>query len=232
VAVMMLDASRGFNADMDLRPIRPGRGGGGGGGDDGAVPREVAETAALFARDMVTTDDLRVAEKVVREGRPLVVVPNKWDALTPLQRQYAEIGIKAALEGALHQVRGLPVVPVSALTGDGVENVSPAVVQLHARWNERVKTNTLNQFLAHLTSYQPPPRVKGKPIKLRFISQTNVRPPTFAVRCSRASAVPGHYSAFLLNSIREEFGFQGVPLRLSIVKGENPYAGSGPRPRR
>ena len=240
VALLVVDASLGARTDMALKPVRMAQGSGaaadghagetedpaGSAGSLEGVHRDTLETAALFGGSVVCADDWRVAEKVVREGRPLVVVPNKWEKLTPIQQEYAEIGLRLTLERQLHQVRGVPVVPVSALDGAGMAGITPAVVDLHAKWNKRIRTNLLNQFLAHLTSYQPPPRVKGKPIKLRFISQTNVRPPTFTVRCSRASAVPGHYTAFLLNSLRNEFDFHGVPMRLTLSKGENPYDGA------
>lgn len=166
--------------------------------------------------------DLRIADLVVREGRALVIGVNKWDAAD--RPPNAAAALRDEVDHWLPQVRGVPVVPVSALTGEGVERLMQAVVETHAVWNRRVSTNVLNRFLEEALAANPPPAVSGRRLKLSYITQPKTRPPTFVVFCTRADAVPESYLRYLANGLRDAFDLPGVPIRIMLREKKNPYA--------
>ncbi len=173
--------------------------------------------------------DLQIADLVEREGRALVYVLAKWDLIEDPQA-----ALKAFIEEAdrvLPQLRGSPVVALSAETGRGLDRLMPAVVKVHHDWSTKVKTRDLNDWLAMAVQRHPPPAVNGKRIKPKFMVQTKARPPTFVLFASRADQLPESYRRYLINSLRESFDLPGVPLRVTIKSGANPYvAEEGARP--
>ncbi|MBB4284704.1 ribosome biogenesis GTPase Der [Roseospira goensis] len=185
----------------------------------------LAEVVVLMMdADMVMDrQDLTIARMVVEEGRALVLAVNKWDAAA--DREATLRRVRDRLETSLAQVRGLPFVTVSALQGRNLDRLMDTVFEMHARWNVRVSTGRLNRWLAGMTGEHPPPMGKhGKRIRLRYMTQAKARPPTFAVFCSRPEDLPDSYVRYLVNGLREAFGFDGVPVRLFLRKSENPYA--------
>ncbi len=176
----------------------------------------------LDATEGLDKQDLTIARRTVEEGRALLVALNKWDL--PDDREAARRQVADRLERSLPQVRGLPVVTISALTGDGIRKLLPAVRDVHARWNFRVPTAALNRWLAEATEKHPPPAVSGRRIKLRYATQAKARPPTFVIFCSRPEDLPSSYERYLAHDLREHFDLVGVPVRLVMRKGENPYA--------
>ncbi len=166
--------------------------------------------------------DLTIARHVIDEGRALVIAINKWDAVT--DRAMAMAGVEDRLQTSLPQVRGIPVVTMSAKTGKGVDKLMPAVFEMFDVWNARVPTAELNRWLASMTEAHPPPAVSGRRIKLRYMTQAKTRPPTFAIFSSRADQLPTAYSRYLVNGLREDFNLDGIPIRLNMRKGKNPYA--------
>ena len=166
--------------------------------------------------------DLQIADLVAREGRALVFGLNKWDLI----RDKGSFLKTCAEELArlLPQVRGAPLVPLSGLTGKGTEALMRAVLQMDDVWNRRVSTAALNRWLAASLAQHPPPAVAGRRLKLRYMTQVKARPPTFAVFCSRPDALPGSYTRYLINGLRDTFDLPGVPLRINLRKGDNPYA--------
>ena len=166
--------------------------------------------------------DLQIADLVVEEGRALVIAVNKWDLVRAPQARLAEL--REACERLLPQVKGVAFVPVSALTGKGVDTLLAAVIEADALWNKRLPTHALNQWLREAVDAHSPPAVLGRRIKLRYITQSNARPPTFVLFCSRPKALPDSYVRYLVNSLRETFDLPGVPIRLHLRKGDNPYA--------
>ena len=166
--------------------------------------------------------DLQIADLVVEEGRALVIAVNKWDLVRAPQARLAEL--REACERLLPQIKGVAFVPVSALTGKGVDTLLAAVIKADALWNKRLPTHALNQWLREAVDAHSPPAVSGRRIKLRYITQSNARPPTFVLFCSRPKALPDSYVRYLVNSLRETFDLPGVPIRLHLRKGENPYA--------
>ena len=179
--------------------------------------------------------DLQIADLVEREGRGLVFVLAKWDLVSDPQRRLAEIIEEAQRQ--LPQVRGAPIVALSAETGRGLERLMPAVAKLHEDWSTKVKTRDLNDWLQMAIQRHPPPAVNGRRIKPKYMAQTKARPPTFVLFATRAAQLPESYRRYLVNSLRESFDLPGVPIRLTLKSSRNPYAdgeggGASARPSR
>jgi GTP-binding protein len=167
--------------------------------------------------------DLQIAALIESEGRALVVALDKWDLID--DRQKLLPALRKDADRLLPQVRGVPLVPVSGLTGEGLDRLMEAVTRAHAVWNRRLPTAKLNRWLLAMVERHPPPAVSGRSIKLRYLTQTKARPPTFVAFCSRPEALPEAYKRYLVNALRDDFELPGVPLRLVLRKGENPYEG-------
>jgi GTPase len=166
--------------------------------------------------------DLRIADLVEREGRALVIGVNKWDLV---ERQPGAITkLREETDHWLPQVKGVPAIAVSGLTGEGLDRLMQAVVDIHAVWNKRVGTSALNRWLAGVETSHPPPAVSGRRIRLDYVTQPKSRPPSFVLFLSRADAVPDAYRRYLVNSLRESFDLPGTPIRLILREKKNPYA--------
>jgi GTP-binding protein len=170
--------------------------------------------------------DQRIADLVVREGRALVLGMNKWDLMEP--RPGAIAKLRAEADHWLPQVRGVPIIAMSGLTGEGLDRLMQAVIDIHGLWNRRVPTAALNRFLVEATAEHPPPAVAGRRIRLNYMTQPKARPPSFVLFCARADAVPEAYQRYLVNGLRTAFDLPGVPIRLTLREKANPYAGSKP----
>jgi GTP-binding protein len=166
--------------------------------------------------------DLTIADLVETEGRALVVAVNKWDLVADKQRTLK--ALRETLTQRLAQVPGVPLVTLSALAGQGLEKLQSAVFAAYERWNRRVPTPDLNRWLGAAVERHTPPAAKGRRIKLRFMTQVSARPPTFVVFGSQPQALPQAYLRYLANGLREAFDLPGVPIRLKLRKGDNPYA--------
>ncbi|KAG3180338.1 GTPase [Phytophthora cactorum] len=167
--------------------------------------------------------DLTIAQRVIEEGRALVLAANKSD-LAGASVDFEMQRIQNELQDSLAQVRGVPVVPISALTGNGIKKLVPEVLKAYEKWDLRVTTGRLNRWLKAMARHHPPPTVKGKTLNVKYATQVKSRPPTFAVFVSKPSEVPESYQRFLLSQLREEFDMVGVPARL-LLRGnkENPF---------
>jgi GTP-binding protein len=166
--------------------------------------------------------DLQIADLVEREGRGLVFVLAKWDLVEDPQARLKEIIEETGR--LLPQVRGSPIVALSAETGRGLDRLMPAVFKTHADWSTKVKTRDLNDWLQLAIQRHPPPAVNGRRVKPKYVAQTKARPPTFVMFASRAEQLPDSYRRYLINSMRESFDLPGVPIRLTVKSGKNPYA--------
>jgi len=166
--------------------------------------------------------DLQIAHLVEREGRACILVLNKWDAVE--DRNKTRKAISDRLETSMAQMRGIPVITLSAATGAGVEKFLPAVRAASAVWNTRVQTSALNRWFETALERHQPPLVEGRRLKLRYITQAKARPPTFLVFGTRAEQMPQDYHRYLVNSLREEFNLPGTPIRLQGRGTTNPYA--------
>jgi GTP-binding protein len=178
------------------------------------------------------TQDLQIADLCEREGRALVFVLAKWDLVEDPQGLLKAFEERA--ENLLPQLRGAPVVALSAETGRGTERLMPAVFKTHRDWSSKIKTRDLNDWLAIAVQRHPPPAVNGRRVKPKYMAQTKARPPTFVLFASRAAQLPDSYRRYLVNSMRESFDLPGVPVRLTVKANANPFAESeeGAPPRR
>ncbi len=167
--------------------------------------------------------DLRIADLAEREGRAVVVALNKWDVKDRRQASLPELVER--LERLLPQLRGAPVVAVSAKTGQGLTQLHSAVLRAHDVWNRRAPTAKLNQWLADMVEAHPPPAPGGRRIKLRYITQARTRPPGFVVMCSHPDRLPASYIRYLVNGLRDDFDMPGTPIRLHLRSqaDRNPY---------
>lgn len=168
------------------------------------------------------TQDLRIADLAEREGRAVVVAVNKWDLEDDKSHKLNEL--REAFGRLLPQLRGAPMVMVSALTGKGLDRLQAAIVKAHAVWNTRISTARLNRWLAPIISDHPPPAPSGRRIRLRYMTQVKTRPPTFVLFASIPEALPEDYRRFLVNGLRRDFDMPGTPIRLFVRGGDNPYA--------
>ncbi len=169
--------------------------------------------------------DLQIADLVESEGRAIVIALDKWDLIE--DRQATLKKLREDAERLLPQIRGVTLVPVSGLTGEGIDRLAQAIVGAYEVWNRRLPTAKLNQWLAGIIEHHPPPAVSGRRIKLRYLTQAKARPPSFVAFCSRPEALPEAWKRYLMNALREDFKLPGVPIRLFLRKGENPFEGKG-----
>ena len=167
--------------------------------------------------------DLALADLVEREGRALVVGLNKWDLVETASeklRHWREEAIRL-----LPQLKGMPVVPVSGATGQGIRPLMAAVFHAHEIWNKRIATARLNRWLVQAIAQTPPPAVTGRRIKIRYITQLRARPPYFILFGNQLDALPTSYERFLVNGLRQNFDLPGVPIRISKKNSDNPFVG-------
>jgi GTPase len=176
----------------------------------------------LDAEHPFEKQDLQIADLIAEEGRALVMAINKWDLVRDREQRLREL--REECQRLLPQIKGVPLVPVSALGGNGLDKLMRAILAADELWNRRLPTHALNEWLQGAVDVHSPPAVSGRRIKLRYITQANARPPTFVLFCSRPKALPESYSRYLVNSLRENFDMPGVPIRLNLRKGANPYA--------
>lgn len=165
--------------------------------------------------------DYLIAQHVAEEGRGLVIAINKWDSI---ERKPETLKmIQAKVEASLAQMSGVSIVPVSALKGSGIGTLMRAVTKAYETWNKRISTGQLNRWFAGMIADHPPPIVGGGRVKPRYITQLKGRPPTFGMWGNKLDKLPESYLRFLTNGLRRTFDLQGVPIRWSLKKRDNPY---------
>jgi GTP-binding protein len=185
----------------------------------------------LDAADMMEKQDLAVAGRVIEEGRALVIAVNKTDLLADDRREANKAWRRLSdrLEASFAQVKDVPIVGFSALNGHGIERLMPKVFETYDIWNKRVPTPKLNRWLREMETLHPPPLAHGRRIRLRFMTQIKIRPPTFILSVSQPQELGDDYLRYLINRLRGDFGLPGVPIRLTMRKPKNPYAGRAKR---
>jgi GTPase len=189
-----------------------------------------AEVVVLMmdAQNKFEEQDLRIADLIEREGRALVIAVNKWDLMGKQSSLVAALRTDA--DHLLPQVRGMPIVAVSGLMGEGIDRLMSAIEEAYAVWNRRVPTASLNRWFEQAVDANPPPAVSGRRLKLNYVTQAKARPPSFILFCSRADAVPQSYLRYLVNSLREFFELPGTPVRITLREKANPFAHKRKRP--
>ena len=167
--------------------------------------------------------DLRIADFAETEGRAVVVAANKWDLEDDKPQKLNEL--RASFEQLLPQLKGAPLVTVSARTGKGLDRLHAAILKAHEVWNRRISTARLNRWLEAMTESHPPPAPGGRRIRLRYMTQVKTRPPAFIVKATHTDKLPDSYQRYLINGLRQDFDMPGTPIRLFFRDqgGENPY---------
>lgn len=176
----------------------------------------------LDAEQPFEKQDLQIADLIAQEGRALVIAVNKWDLVRDRKERLS--ALREMCERLLPQIKGVSLVTVSAKGGKGIDRLMDAVLAADDVWNRRLPTRVLNNWLGAAVDAHPPPALAGRRIKIRYMTQANARPPTFVAFCSQPKALPTSYVRYLVNGLRESFDLPGVPIRLNLRKGKNPYA--------
>ena len=184
---------------------------------------DMAEVVVLLldATRGLEVQDLKIADAVIEEGRGLVLALNKWDVAENASSLFN--GVKAALDEGLSQLKGVPLLTVSAKTGKGIDQLLAAAFEIRENWSRRVSTGELNRWFEGAVDANPPPAPGGKRIKLRYITQVKSRPPSFVVFGTRVDQLPESYRRYLLNSMRRDLKLGAVPLRLTMRAPKNPF---------
>lgn len=165
--------------------------------------------------------DLSIAYDVISEGRALVLALNKWDLIE--NKSALLKSIQEKLDNQLTQARGIPCIPISAQHGKSLDKLMEAVMLMYHNWNRRISTGQLNKWLSFMVENHPAPAINGRRIRLKYMTQAKTRPPTFAVFASQASQLPDSYTRYLINNLRKDFNLGGVPIRIFVRGGKNPY---------
>lgn len=183
-----------------------------------------AEVVLLLvdAEHPLEKQDLHLADMAYKEGRAVALAISKFDLVKNRTAYLKEIQLE--FERLLPQMTGAPLLPISAVKMKGLDEIMPALTKLHADWDAKIKTRDLNDWLQEMVDRHPPPSVAGRRIRPRYLTQTKGRPPTFVLMCSRGYALPESYKRYLINGIREAFEMPGIPIRLIVKSGKNPYA--------
>ena len=184
---------------------------------------DFAEVVVLLldATRGLESQDLRIADAALQEGRALIVAINKWDVAENGSSLFN--GIKAALEEGLSQIKGMPVLTVSGATGKGIDMLLKVAFETRDAWSHRVGTGELNRWFEKAVEANPPPAPGGKRIKLRYLTQAKTRPPGFVLFGTRVDQLPTSYQRYLINGIRRDLGFGAVPVRLTLRAPKNPF---------
>ncbi|MBP6030937.1 MAG: ribosome biogenesis GTPase Der [Sphingobium sp.] len=190
---------------------------------DGLHAVDFAEVVVLLldATKGLEAQDLRIADKVLQEGRALIIALNKWDVSENGSSLYQ--GVRKALDEGLAQVKGVPLLTVSGATGKGLDDLLTAAFETRRIWSRRVGTGQLNRWFEGALETNPPPAPGGKRIKLRYLTQAKTRPPGFVLFGTRLDLLPESYQRYLVNGIRRELGFGAVPVRLMLRSAKNPF---------
>ena len=184
---------------------------------------DFAEVVVLLldATRGLEAQDLRIADAALQEGRALVVAINKWDVAENASSLFN--GVRGALEEGLSQVKGIPVLTVSAATGKGIDTLLKVAFETREAWSRRIGTGELNRWFEKAIEANPPPAPGGKRIKLRYLTQAKTRPPGFVLFGTRVDQLPTSYQRYLINGIRRDLGFGAVPVRLTLRAPKNPF---------
>ncbi len=175
----------------------------------------------IDATNMLENQDLQIARLAADEGRAVVVCVNKWDLID--DAQVALRKLRDRMEISMPQIKGVVFVTISALQGRKLDDLMEGIVTMHDRWNADLSTPQLNRWLEGVVQAHPPPIVSGRRPRPRFMRQVGQRPPTFAIFGNKLVSLPDSYQRYLVNSLRETFGLEGVVVRLQLRASNNPY---------
>lgn len=181
--------------------------------------------------------EMAIADAVVKEGRALVIAANKMDLIVKegvdgdesFSRKEFASQVSQEIEGRLPMLRKTPVVPMSSLTGENVQELMPVVFKARDRWERTITTGLLNRWLSSVIDAHPPPLMEGqRTTKIKYVTQAKGRPPTFLLFCN-VSELPPQYMRHLARNFQDTFGMFGMEVRFSVKKSadKNPYEPTG-----
>ena len=173
------------------------------------------------AETMFEKQDQQIADHILQEGRALIIAVNKWDIVK--DKKEALFQLQYSLDTGLSQVKELPVVTISALNGRNLDSLMDAVLETYGTGTKRISTSKMNRWLAARESQNPAPLVGGRSNRLKYMTQINIRPPTFALWVARAGELPDTYKRYIVNALRADFDLKGVPVRLLVRASKNPF---------
>ena len=173
-----------------------------------------AEIAVLLldAQEGLTGQDLRIVGLIEDHAKGCLILVNKWD-LAPRDPQRRQDFLERIV-GGLEFMAYVPVLPVSVLTGYNLKKVFPLIKEIHDQSGRRLATRELNLLIKEITERLPPPRYRGRPVKIKYLTQAEVQPPTFVAFVNQPQGVPDHYRRFLVKQLREKVGIPYAPVRL------------------
>ena len=191
---------------------------------DGLRAVQFAEVVVILLDATIPYEkqDLHIVDLIVREGRAPIIAFNKWDLVEDREKLMKDLREKT--DRLLPQIIGVKTVTLSGIQGKGVDRLMDAVFDTYKVWNKRISTAKLNNWLSMTQVQHPPPAVRGRRIRIKYITQIKTRPPTFMVHCNHSEQLPTSYVRYLANSLRQNFGIVGVPIRVLMRKGDNPFA--------
>ncbi len=175
----------------------------------------------LDSSQNIDKQDLTIARMIIGEGRGIIIGANKWDKVT--DQNSIKNKIANQLEISLSQIKNIPLVFLSGLHNKGIEKLFDKILYVKKKLSSRITTGKLNRWVSTIIENNPPPLYKGKQNNIRYITQVNVKPPTFALFLSSPDNLPNSYKRFLLVSIAKTLDLVGVPIRIMFRKGNNPY---------
>jgi GTP-binding protein len=166
--------------------------------------------------------DIHIAQNVAQEGRAMVICLNKWDLVARGSNRETELITK--IGSSLPQIKGVRVVACSAKNKTGISELMEQIFEAYQQWNRRLSTSDLNRWLASAMQHHPPPMIRKRATKIRYITQYATRPPRFSLSVNRADALSDTYLRYLVNDLRTSFKLPGVPIRMVTRKSKNPYS--------
>ena len=175
----------------------------------------------LDSTEKLNKQDLSIARWVIEEGRALILCLNKWDLINEKQKTFNNFLMR--LKRSLPEMEHSKIIKTSGRLGLGINDIFEVSTRVFKQWNRRLQTSALNNWFVRVLQEHPPPLVNGRRIKLQYISQVKSRPPTFVIFCNNPDGLPSSYSRYLKSKLRENFSFDGVPLRINLRKKKNPY---------
>ncbi|WP_375331522.1 ribosome biogenesis GTPase Der [Candidatus Tisiphia endosymbiont of Oplodontha viridula] len=185
-----------------------------------------ANTVILMvdARTNLEQQDLNIASYVIDQGRSLLIVVNKWDLIEGKNKDKFKEEFLYKMETNLPQVKGVPIIFISALKKQNINMVLDEAIKIYALWNKKIATSKLNHWLGFALEQHPLPLQKGgRRVRIKYMTQTKTRPPTFKLFSNNPEKITDSYTRYLVNNLREAFNLPGVPIRFTYTKTENPY---------
>ncbi len=180
-----------------------------------AIERADVCLILIDANDGVTEQDTKIAGLVHEAGKAAIIVVNKWDAVEDKETNTMR-DMEAKVRQGLSYMLYAPVLFISALTGSRVDKLFQLIQDVHAQNTMRITTGALNSVLADATARVQPPTDKGRRLKIYYMTQASSKPPHFVIFCNDARLFHFSYQRYLENQIREVFGLQGTPIRITI----------------